>query len=220
MFRSQRQCLRHDAVQHHGAHAVREQPQVNLGSACAVGAAKQVDLLIAQGGPRCVNVMHGDGRGVKRGSPSSESRHSCVVRPVRPSPGPALRPVRFAGISGIGLPGAALVDQQDVPVSFTFLRAPAMMGQLSVADWPGPPAKKTSGSGSATRPLAGMRATRTWIFRPSGSSGFSATSIQPHSPTVDRGVPGTTSSQVSSSRPVSPSPAGQKRSLKPATGRP
>ena len=52
MFRSQRQRLWNDAIQYNGAHPIREESQVNLGSACAVGAAKKVDLLIAQGGTR------------------------------------------------------------------------------------------------------------------------------------------------------------------------
>jgi len=51
----------------------------------------------------------------------------------------------------------------------------AICGKLSSADWPGPPARKNTGSGAGSAVFAGTRPMRSSITRPFGAAGFSGT---------------------------------------------
>ncbi len=81
----------------------------------------------------------------------------------------AVEPMRTAG--------AALIDQHDVAIAAHAIeRRSTHEVYRSTAEVPGPPAIRNSGSGALLRLIAGTRATNSSILRPSGSSGFSATS--------------------------------------------
>jgi hypothetical protein len=78
------------------------------------------------------------------------------------------------------------------------LNAPAIIGKLSRADWPGPPAIMNTGSGSAS-PSTGIQASASSMLRPSGSAGFSGTVTVAHCASVGRGRPAARSTQGSNS---------------------
>ena len=108
-----------DAAQDGAAHVARIAAHVDQGGAGAVGAAVEVDALVAEGGADVVQVVHRDRRRVERGiggeppQALSQRRHRQHVVHV------ALRVVvaaRQRAVEGIRAAGAALVDQHDVAV--------------------------------------------------------------------------------------------------------
>ncbi|HVT57887.1 MAG TPA: hypothetical protein VHR45_05775 [Thermoanaerobaculia bacterium] len=111
-------------VEHHAAHRLRMAPQIDLRRAGAVGAAEQIDLLVAEPAPHLVHVVHAQSRGVEPQvgqlreplpAPADRERREKIARQQRRIGALAMR-VRTVevAVEGIRSSGAALVDQQDV----------------------------------------------------------------------------------------------------------
>jgi hypothetical protein len=120
VLRTERELGRHDAVEHDGAHARGIAPQVLEREPCAIGDPDQFDPLRAEPGASRLEVLYRGARRIEARvgvepfeAALGERARSLRARGVGRGGQPRL--LRHATVEGISCPGAALVEQHDVP---------------------------------------------------------------------------------------------------------